>query len=458
MNAVIGVIILIIIFSGLLTSGYFIFNSYTSTPNNITSKSLSTLTPIQASTTSLPTLTPTQAPTTLQPMTSAPIITTASTTSQPMTTAPIITTASTTSLPTLTPTTLQPMTSAPIITTAPTTLQPMTTAPIITTASTTSLPTLTPTQAPTTLQPMTTAPINIINAKATVNTTSPLKDIKFIIKPNSTQNIISFAEIQVFDNNNNNVAKTGIATMSKYINSSGANLGIDNNTDGSYGNGSVVHSEADPNAYWELAFSFPINCSRIVIYNRTDCCFQRLAEVIMKLTFNDNSVQIVNLSGDNIQTILVNSTIYNKPVLEIPISGNTLNVSDNGYSQTSKENNYFNIGTYKNIDINNGSAYCRTSGNPPNYAISCGIPNNQYKYTVDFNVVDRGYSGTKVIMSNVDNTGRSLFCRGVGDSAVNPQMACVGLTADGNAWDPKNQYYMVGKIGNASDYGLKYTP
>ena len=147
-----------------------------------------------------------------------------------------------------------------------------------------------------------------------------------------------------------------------------------------------------------------------------------------------------------------------KPTIAIPISGNTLNVPDNGYSQTSKENNNFKIGTYKNIDINNGSAYCRNSGNPPKYAISCGIPTSQYKYIADFNTIDTGYSGTKVIMSNVDNSGRSLFCRGVGSNAGNPQMACVGLTADGNAWDPSNQYYMIGKIGNASDYGLKYTP
>ncbi len=204
----------------------------------------------------------------------------------------------------VTPATLQPMTTAPIITTAPVTLQPMTTAPIITTA-------------PVTLQPMTTAPIitiapvtqppftNIIGSKASINAPSGIKDLRFHLKPSPTQTVVSFAEIQVFDTNNVNIAKTGTATMSKYIDVASADKAIDGNTDGDYSNKSVMHSEVDPNAYWELAFPSAVRCSKIVIWNRTDCCMIRLADVVMTITFGDNSTQTINLTGDAQQIITI---------------------------------------------------------------------------------------------------------------------------------------------------------
>ena len=201
---------------------------------------------------------------TLQPMTTAPV------TLQPMTTAPIIT--------------LQPMTTAPV------TLQPMTTAPIITTA-------------PVTQPPYT----NVISSKASINAPSGIKDLRFHLKPLSKL-VVSFAELQVFDTNNVNIAKTGIATMSdSHDPVQTADKAIDGNTDGNVNSVSLMHSAFDQNAYFELAFSSAVKCSKIVIWNRTDCCMDRLADVIMTITFGDNTVQNINLSGDITQTIFINN-------------------------------------------------------------------------------------------------------------------------------------------------------
>ncbi len=190
--------------------------------------------------------------------------------------------------------TLQPMTTTPIITlqpmtTAPVTLQPMTTAPIITIA-------------PVTQPPYT----NVISSKASINAPSGIKDLRFHLKPTHNQNVVSFAEVQVFDTNNVNIAKTGIATLSDAHDPVQTALkAIDGNTDGNVNSESLMHSAFDPNAYFELAFSSAVKCSKIVIWNRTDCCMDRLADVVMTITFGDNSVQNINLSGDITQTITI---------------------------------------------------------------------------------------------------------------------------------------------------------
>ena len=51
----------------------------------------------------------------------------------------------------------------------------------------------------------------------------------------------------------------------------------DGNTDGDWRNDSVTHTELDTNAWWQLDLGSVEQVDHILIWNRTDCCGERLA-------------------------------------------------------------------------------------------------------------------------------------------------------------------------------------
>ena len=53
-------------------------------------------------------------------------------------------------------------------------------------------------------------------------------------------------------------------------------LAVDGNTDGDYAHGSVTHTGADPNAWLEIDLGSSQPIGSIKVWNRTDCCQQRL--------------------------------------------------------------------------------------------------------------------------------------------------------------------------------------
>ena len=55
-----------------------------------------------------------------------------------------------------------------------------------------------------------------------------------------------------------------------------SDLARDGNTDGDWRNGSVTHTELDPNAWWEVDLGSVKNLDHILVWNRSDCCGERL--------------------------------------------------------------------------------------------------------------------------------------------------------------------------------------
>jgi hypothetical protein len=75
----------------------------------------------------------------------------------------------------------------------------------------------------------------------------------------------------------NNQAPFGVASQSSVGFGGTPERAIDGITDGSYGNGSVTHtSDGDPAPSWEVKLAETFDLEKIVIYNRSDCCSQRL--------------------------------------------------------------------------------------------------------------------------------------------------------------------------------------
>lgn len=90
-----------------------------------------------------------------------------------------------------------------------------------------------------------------------------------------------------------NVATSGTATQSSTGTWGGfaqAELAIDGNTDGNYWNGSVSHTLADTNAWWEVDLGSMFDIDSIVIWNRTDCCGDRIDPFSVSILDDFNSL------------------------------------------------------------------------------------------------------------------------------------------------------------------------
>jgi uncharacterized repeat protein (TIGR01451 family) len=94
----------------------------------------------------------------------------------------------------------------------------------------------------------------------------------------SGTNYLSLAEVQVFAASQNpDLAQGRTATQSStYDSRTGAANAVDGNTDGNYLHGSISHTNLDANAWWQVDLGTSAAIGSISIWNRTDCCPQRL--------------------------------------------------------------------------------------------------------------------------------------------------------------------------------------
>jgi hypothetical protein len=74
-------------------------------------------------------------------------------------------------------------------------------------------------------------------------------------------------------------ANSGItASQSSVYLDAGAEKALDGNTDGVVGNGSVTHTNQEKNAWWQVDLGKSAEVTSIEIFNRTDCCSDRLSD------------------------------------------------------------------------------------------------------------------------------------------------------------------------------------
>jgi hypothetical protein len=95
-------------------------------------------------------------------------------------------------------------------------------------------------------------------------------------------NYLSLAEVQVMGAplvpTGPNLALGKTATQSStYVDFAVAALAVDGNTNGNFGPGSVTHTNLEANAWWQVDLGPSATVNSIVIWNRTDCCGDRLA-------------------------------------------------------------------------------------------------------------------------------------------------------------------------------------
>ena len=71
-----------------------------------------------------------------------------------------------------------------------------------------------------------------------------------------------------------------------------ADKAVDGNTDGNYYNASITHTNNDPGAWWQVDLGAVYDITDITLYNRTDCCAERLDDftiLVSETPFTDNS-------------------------------------------------------------------------------------------------------------------------------------------------------------------------
>jgi len=125
-------------------------------------------------------------------------------------------------------------------------------------------------------------------------------NIKRILVYKAQEETLNLAEVQAFTYDGENVALGGTATQSSDGWGAYAPRAIDGNTSGVWGHGSVTHTDPDDTGdkWWNLEIT-PAPVTTVVIYNRTNCCWDRLAGSILRVYDEDgNLVLEETLTGD----------------------------------------------------------------------------------------------------------------------------------------------------------------
>jgi hypothetical protein len=60
-----------------------------------------------------------------------------------------------------------------------------------------------------------------------------------------------------------------------------AGYAVDGNTDGEFLNGSTTHTKKEQGNWWQVDLGSKKNINQIIIYNRTDCCANRLSRSLI---------------------------------------------------------------------------------------------------------------------------------------------------------------------------------
>ena len=152
-----------------------------------------------------------------------------------------------------------------------------------------------------------------------------------------TGEIINIAEVQVWATSQyTNVAVGKTAIQSSVASGGTPDRAVDGNTDGSFGNNSVTHTNTEANPFWrvDLGADTPIN--QIMLYNRTDCCGDRLSDITVEI-LNSSLTPVFTATGLNAGNSLDNPYMFgvDAKLLNggVPVTGRYVRVTAVGASK-----------------------------------------------------------------------------------------------------------------------------
>jgi F5/8 type C domain len=86
-----------------------------------------------------------------------------------------------------------------------------------------------------------------------------------------------------------NLALRKPASQSSTLNDGVASRAVDGNPDGNWTHGSLTHTDVNDNAWWQVDLGAVVDIDVVRIYNRTDCCPERLSNFDVKLSNDGNT-------------------------------------------------------------------------------------------------------------------------------------------------------------------------
>lgn len=113
-----------------------------------------------------------------------------------------------------------------------------------------------------------------------------VKEVIIRLKADAPLDPLHFAEIEIFNEKNINVANTGIATQSS--NFPYGNYPASNAIDGNFTN--YTFTNILPNTWWKVSFNPNIIVKKIIFSNRMDCCQERSLKYELVLVYSDDTM------------------------------------------------------------------------------------------------------------------------------------------------------------------------
>lgn len=118
---------------------------------------------------------------------------------------------------------------------------------------------------------------------------------------------LSLAQVEIFDHNLSNIARDPSKVHSVWqtdmVSGGVASRAVDGNISGNWQHDSVTHTGTGSRRNWRIAFNKQEAIKSIRIYNRTDCCSDRLEGATLELWSNSKVVAVHTLNGDPKQNI-----------------------------------------------------------------------------------------------------------------------------------------------------------
>jgi len=109
--------------------------------------------------------------------------------------------------------------------------------------------------------------------------------------PESAGSVLNIAEVEVYDKNMINIALNKPASQVDTYLDAGASRAVDGNTSGHWNDGSVIHTtNNNPLGWWEVNLGAVQAVSKLVIWNRTDCCKTRIIGIKVYLLDKDRKI------------------------------------------------------------------------------------------------------------------------------------------------------------------------
>jgi fibronectin-binding autotransporter adhesin len=186
------------------------------------------------------------------------------------------------------------------------------------------------------------SPSTIVVDLPSLNGGAPVAGQKVRITLAGTGKTLSLAEVQVLAPVvQANVARGKSATQSSTASGGVASRAVDGNTNGTWGSGSVTHTNTEGNPWWQVDLGADTAINQVLMYNRTDCCGDRLSDVWVEILDASNQVlwtTPANLNPGNALDYPPSTGILGADVLSAnngdPVTGRYVKITLIGSSKT----------------------------------------------------------------------------------------------------------------------------